>query len=550
MRVINRLLSIIGMIESSVMLYNISEAKIDPPDLIISRSGRYLVTRFLVCRDVEYSASDLSEKGAKDLVESYIALFNALPPGIRLYLIKEELDISNLLKKVVNEILNTQADLDSAPEESTKVKLGVKLNKLRALYESLLNGKPFARISLVLSYRVESESADSAKSIADYYESIIKNSFRSHYGLKLERATREDIIQIILGVIGLIDKPSIDKIEVEAEKISQFQPMSIDKLPAVNRTVILGFERDSLHPVELKPEDLFKHLAIIGPTGRGKTTLLSGIIEQLVAENIVNVIAIDFKGDLKRYLANNLLTVLTPSEATINLLEKPQDVEDADWRAVVVESLTLASGASSEAILKALITVENEGEQGLVKYHYTSVLLPFIEFLKNKANYHTLIHNLGKNVIISVDGFGTTFQNAYVSLCIGLVRHLLLNKKDKLKTLLAIDDAWRVLRLKTLSEIVREGRSRELGVIISTQNPDDLPDEIAENIHNIVLFGSRNKEYLKKAEKLAGIKEDIVASLMKLGVGEALFVNVLEKEVKVIKTHLPLSMQKMSNLGK
>jgi len=527
------------------LLSNVDNVILDPPDIVIvNKSRNVMLTRFLVCKDVEYSVHDLSEESARGLIESYVALLNSLPAGVQLYLIKEELDIGKLLKRISNEILNIQADLESAQEESVRVKLSIKLDKLKTLYTSLLNGKPFTRVSLIVSYRVESENLDLAKSVANYYESIITNSFRNHYGLKLERATRDNILQFILSTIGISSRPSISKVDVETNKVSQFQPINIDKSPLLNNTIILGFEKESLHPIELRVEDLFRHLAIIGPTGRGKTTLLSSIIEQVVAENLANAIAIDFKGDLNAYITKDLITVLTPVNAPINILEKPPGLEDADWRSMVVESLALASGVSGEAILKALITVENEGEHGLVKYHYTSVLLPFIEFLKNKVNYNVLVDSLNKNVLINLEGHGTAFQNAYASLCIGFIRYLLLTNRSKLRTLLAIDDAWRILRLKTFSEIVREGRSRGLGVIISTQNPDDIPKDIAENVYNIVLFGSRNKEYLKKAEELTGIKEgDIAASILRLGIGEALFVNTLDKRVHVIKILLPASMR-------
>jgi len=544
-KALSKLFSLLSSLGPSLLLSNVDNVILDPPDIVIvNKSRNVMLTRFLVCKDVEYSVHDLSEESARGLIESYVALLNSLPAGVQLYLIKEELDIGKLLKRISNEILNIQADLESAQEESVRVKLSIKLDKLKTLYTSLLNGKPFTRVSLIVSYRVESENLDLAKSVANYYESIITNSFRNHYGLKLERATRDNILQFILSTIGISSRPSISKVDVETNKVSQFQPINIDKSPLLNNTIILGFEKESLHPIELRVEDLFRHLAIIGPTGRGKTTLLSSIIEQVVAENLANAIAIDFKGDLNAYITKDLITVLTPVNAPINILEKPPGLEDADWRSMVVESLALASGVSGEAILKALITVENEGEHGLVKYHYTSVLLPFIEFLKNKVNYNVLVDSLNKNVLINLEGHGTAFQNAYASLCIGFIRYLLLTNRSKLRTLLAIDDAWRILRLKTFSEIVREGRSRGLGVIISTQNPDDIPKDIAENVYNIVLFGSRNKEYLKKAEELTGIKEgDIAASILRLGIGEALFVNTLDKRVHVIKILLPASMR-------
>ncbi|MEM4904278.1 MAG: hypothetical protein QXL28_04835, partial [Desulfurococcaceae archaeon] len=54
---------------------------------------------------------------------------------------------------------------------------------------------------------------------------------------------------------------------------------------------------------------------------------------------------------------------------------------------------------------------------------------------------------------------------------------------------------------------------------------------------------SRSKEYLEKAEKLIGVKGDLATLLTKLSIGEALYVNALKKEVKVIKTYPPTTLR-------
>lgn len=543
MKFLDKLLAILSSVKYSTTVLNVKSIEIDPPDLVVYSSKEVILSRFLVCREVEYSINDLSEASSRALLESYVAILSSLPRGVHLYLIKEELDVNKLLRKITNDILNLQADMETTTEESTKLRLSIKLNKLRALYAALLGGKPFTRITLVVVYRVESRDKNSAKSIADYYESLITSSFKNHYGLKLERANRDEIIEILMSNIGLVEKPRVSNIEVEIERIGYMQPLSIDDLPSLDKTIVLGFEKETFHPVEIKLEDFYRHLAIIGPTGRGKTTLLSSIIEQLVSENLVNVVAVDFKGDLKQYLSANLLAVLRPEQAPISIVNKPPGLEEADWRAVVVESLSYASGVSSEVVLRALLAVEKEGLQSFSRYHYVSVLIPFIEFIKTDPDYGFLTKLLGENVLISVEGYGTTFQNTYVALCIGLVRYFFLSKKERLNTVLAIDDAWRILGLKTLVEIIREGRSKGLGVIISTQSPDDIPSEILENVHNIVVFGSRNEDYLQKVRKLGNVKEEVVSILGKLGVGEALYINVLRRETRIIKTYPPLVLQ-------
>lgn len=539
MKIIRKFISILTMLEPNFISLDLIGIRIDPPDLIVKTRGNVVLSRFLICKDIELSTTDLSEKSARDVMESYVALLNALPKGVHLYIYKEEVDKGTLVRKITNDILNTQVDLDNAVEESARVKLSIKLNKLKAIYSSLLDGKPFARVALIVVYRVESNDEHSARSIADYYESIIISNFKNLYGLKLERADRSEITQFILSILGLFKKPSSNMIELDLERIAVIQPISPGRKPLLGKGIVLGYEKQTLHPVEIGVAELYRHLVIVGPTGRGKTTLLASIIEQIVSEGLAKIIAVDFKGDLKRYLPVGVLPLLTPDNVPINILEKPSEIEDADWRIVVVEAVSHAGGVSSEAVLKALLTIENLGESSLIRDYNVSVLIPFIELLKHKSDYKALIEYLRNSALVNVEKYGTAFQNAYIALLIGLIRYILLSRSDQLNTVLVVDDAWRILRLRTLAEIIREGRSRNLGVIISTQNPDDLPDEVIENTYNIVLFGSRNEEYLRKAGKMLGVKEDVLFTLSKLGIGEALYVNMLSKETIVIKTHLP-----------
>jgi hypothetical protein len=162
-----------------------------------------------------------------------------------------------------------------------------------------------------------------------------------------------------------------------------------------------------------------------------------------------------------------------------------------------------------------------------------------VELLREHSRINELIDQIRNGrVLINVEGYGISYQNAYIGLCIGLIRHILLGKKDQsMGVLLVIDDAWRVLGLKTLVEIVREGRSRRLGVILSTQNPGDLSEELLENIYNVVVFGSRNGDYIEKTKKILNLREEHSALIPKLGIGEAVFVNMSTRDVKVIKTY-------------
>jgi len=97
-----------------------------------------------VCRDIELEA-DFDEKNAWSLLESYKALLKSLPGNTYIYIQKENIDTTSLLKKITNEILNIQAELESSRDEAKRVKTNLKLEKLRRLYTEIASGKPFVK---------------------------------------------------------------------------------------------------------------------------------------------------------------------------------------------------------------------------------------------------------------------------------------------------------------------------------------------------------------------------------------------------------------------
>jgi hypothetical protein len=59
--------------------------------------------------------------------------------------------------------------------------------------------------------------------------------------------------------------------------------------------------------------------------------------------------------------------------------------------------------------------------------------------------------------------------------------HALLKRGDqprRLRRLLVLDEAWRVARSQRLVELAREGRSFGVGMLIGTQNPKDMPENL------------------------------------------------------------------------
>jgi energy-coupling factor transporter ATP-binding protein EcfA2 len=492
---------------------------------------------------VDYSVSELTEGEVKGLLESYSALLKALPDYVRIHLVKESIEPVQFLKKISNEILNTQVDLENAVDEPKKIKLNTKLEKLRKLYNMLLEGKPFSKITLILTFRVEASSKELAKSLADYYESLVSSTFKKTYGLELERASYSEILDYLLGAIGGVERHKLKGVVMELERISPLQPIKLDNVPKLEKSVIVGVEINTGHPIEIAVEELYKHFLVIGPTGKGKTTLLASIIEQLVSDDLQRVIAFDFKGDLVKYLPRNLLTTITPSSTPLSFYDKPREIDSADWKIIFAEALSHAGGFSSEVTIRALNAIDNKNAAISIDDPGVHVLAPFSELFTREAKSAEFVDLIREgNVLVNVEGLGAAFQNAYVSICIGIIRQLLLKGLIKPGIVVVIDDAWRILELKTLRELVREGRSRKVGMVLSTQSPSDPPRDLVENVHSAVLFGSRNRDYIARSISIFNIPEEVAAVMPRLSVGEGVYVNVVNRDVKIIKTfHLKIN---------
>jgi hypothetical protein len=540
---LNRVLKRLVELLREFLVDDIHRIGIEPPDIVLYGKNRVVITRVLLCRGVDYSVSELTEGEVKGLLESYSALLKALPDYVKIHLVKESIEPVQFLKKISNEILNTQVDLENAVDEPKKIKLNTKLEKLRKLYNMLLEGKPFSKITLILTFRVEASSKELAKSLADYYESLVSSTFKKTYGLELERASYSEILDYLLGTIGGVERHRLKGVVMELERISPIQPIKLDSVPKLEKSVIVGVEINTGHPVEIAVEELYKHFLVIGPTGKGKTTLLASIIEQLVSDDLQRVIAFDFKGDLVKYLPRNLLTTITPSSTPLSFYDKPREIDSADWKIIFAEALSHAGGFPSEVAIRALNAIDNKDAAISIDNPGIHVLAPFSELFTREAKSAEFVDLIREgNVLVNVEGLGAAFQNAYVSICIGIIRQLLLKGSIKPGIVIVIDDAWRILELKTLRELVREGRSRKVGMVLSTQSPSDPPRDLVENAHSAVLFGSRNRDYIARSISIFNIPEEVAAVMPRLSVGEGVYVNVVSRDVKIIKTfHLKIN---------
>jgi hypothetical protein len=71
----------------------------------------------------------------------------------------------------------------------------------------------------------------------------------------------------------------------------------------------------------------------------------------------------------------------------------------------------------------------------------------------------------------------------------------------RLERLLVLDEAWRLVNSPFLEPLMREGRAFGLGVIVTTQFPRDLPDQIAGSTATRLFFNQTKAEQIREIQR-------------------------------------------------
>lgn len=247
------------------------------------------------------------------------------------------------------------------------------------------------------------------------------------------------------------------------------------------------------------PEGFRVHVGVFGPTGRGKTVLLSGLVAQLTSMSHLtgdpkSVVVVDPKGDLASLLRRLADAYLTPSAEECVTMRRLDGIA-----ARLIES-------SSETGEGSKINV-CEGEpkvlEGLTVYDLSSM--------------------------------PNELRNVYGSLLLSSLALEASEGRLGSRVVVVIDEAWRFVRGSGFhfEFMLREGRSKGLYAVYATQLPSDVGKTVVDNTGHKVVFGGFTNYYVEMAAQL-GIEGP--ERLKELPVGHALLRDEAGrvKEVKVI----------------
>ena len=92
--------------------------------------------------------------------------------------------------------------------------------------------------------------------------------------------------------------------------------------------------------------------------------------------------------------------------------------------------------------------------------------------------------------------------------------------RHRLERLLVLDEAWRLVKSPFLEPLMREGRAFGLGVIVATQFPRDLPDQIAGSTGTRLIFNQTKAEQVREIQrtligKTSGAEADHLGSIVR-----------------------------------
>ncbi|MEM1619860.1 MAG: DUF87 domain-containing protein [Fervidicoccaceae archaeon] len=432
---------------------------------------------------------------------------------VELRVARKGVDPLELASRVERELSSLRAVLSSQQDDE---KLRERERALKRMYERLRNGE---RLGWLRFYVVVRTRGQDKKSVIDALRGEAQQLSRAltiALGARakiLERRALSPMLESLLLSAPRV-KTSVGGV-VESASSLALPPFERESLSP--RGVLVGYRVGTRIPFLL---DLSKygsrHVLVVGPTGKGKTTFLATVANRLYARNLVDVTLIDPKGDTDKLLAKgykryrfSYSTRLEPKAAEVALAALERVLEGQRWRRLSLDS--------TKKLDRSLQTVESLERDLGIRLVYVDPPESGSVSIKDSLGERwsaLLLENLtdeGRFAIIAA------ILSTYLDLMYSI------GPSSTLRRLLIIDEAWRLSEstLYFTKRLVKESRGFGTGLILSTQSLIDLPNEILANFGTIVAFGSSDSVYAETLERLLGGRKGELASILQaLGVGQ------------------------------
>ncbi len=509
---------------------NTLSLEIGEDGILLARSRGYVkATRFIIIDEPATSPRRLDDQELGRLSRKFASIVYSTSSETQVIVLRTPMDLRRTLKSLEKKILNMRLTLEYNPEDKG---LERKLRVLEAVHSRIISGEKPSRSKIMLGVSLRDKDAETCLRRVKAESDAILSTLGS-LGLKARIASREEVSNTLLAIMG-VGEPERLATHLETD-ISYIGPGLLDRQPT-GRGVYLGRDLETNAPFFYDLEKYgTRHIVVVGPTGRGKTTLLRVLAARSAAiYKDLKLLLIDFKGDLTPQLSG-LVCVRDPSTISFTELTRlPANYPEGAWAYLILESVKTAielevgeehalyssmlSALHEEGVIRPERLVENS------KGH--PALLSKLEYIVGSSSMHEAGEQASLYAGYNLGSLPGDKKNIYASLILArLIADIEASGlSEQLSRLIIVDEAWRLTRGggAVVKRLVKEARSYGVSVVLATQNIEDLPPEILDNAGTFIAFGSPAEEYLGKVARYSSLTRVEVEKLKWFTTGDAL----------------------------
>lgn len=302
------------------------------------------------------------------------------------------------------------------------------------------------------------------------------------------------------------------------------------------------------------------HISISGETGSGKTQATKALLHDLLPQGLPALI-LDFKDDYSKgdYAAAEGFTVHDANFGSLpfNPMVPPVDPESGranpmghvhelanmiqriyklgDQQAFTLREAMKETYSIAGVGERPFVPVEGQEylpfeaiRDVLIREEATSLLgrlSPIFDLgLFSRGDDTTSLNELlSTPTVIRLSQLpGDQVKNAVAEFFLMALYSFLIRREHphRLERVLVLDEAWRLVQSPFLEPLMREGRAFGLGVILATQFPKDLPDQVAGSTGTRLFFNQTKAEQVREIQrtlvgKTSGTEADHLGNLVR-----------------------------------
>ena len=441
------------------------------------------------------------------LARSYLLgrILSGLTAEAEFRIVRKNIDTAKLSEKIEKELDSLRALMETQPENQ---KLREREKRLLKIYERISEGEKIGWLTSYIVLRFQGEDRDHVERILLQETNELVRALKIMLGINSRIAAGKELRRIVEAALFLTPQTTPPYLGGEKESFSTVPAPPYERSTLDPKGVFIGYRKGTKIPF-LYNLALYgtRHVLVVGPTGKGKTTLLATIVNRVYARGQTNIVIIDPKGDLNSMVSSSITRVRFSSRTVVEkkLIEN------------ILSQLLPETSGNRYLNGKTRFSLQ-ELEENL------GMRLVFADPPENESMPLEKILDT-RTVLIVLDNLTDDGRFLMVAVLMRILLEQLYNEEPskRLKKLIVIDEAWRGSEssLYYTKRLIKESRGFGAGLILSTQSLKDIPSEVLHNFGTIMAFGSSDSSYIQDILSLTGFNiKDVAKELPLLGVGE------------------------------